>query len=155
MIKYAFVLRALQLLAYTTFIRFCSSKNSVCSRPHFAGLMVKKSLRQMPYLQAQNLFIIYGAANRCEFCYALTSNSANAEHRWESTTLTVAYDTSMEVIESLKIKINTYISTNSREWSGFTLNIDKMEHQNSISLIVSMERTYSFFYFFLFSFPFS
>lgn len=127
------------------FIRSCSSKNSVCSQPYFAGLTVKKSLRQMPYLQARNLFIIYGAANQCEFRYTLTSNSANAEHRWETTTLTVAYDTSMEVIESLKSKINTYVSTNSREWSGFTLNIDKMEYQNAISLIVAMERTYRFF----------
>lgn len=72
-----------------------------------------------------------------------TSNGiANAEHRWETTTLTVAYDTSMEVIESLKSKINTYIGTNSREWSGFTLNIDKMDYQNAISLIVAIERTY-------------
>jgi hypothetical protein len=132
-------------LAYA-FIRSCLSKNSVYSQPHFAGLTDKKSLRQMPYLQAQNLFIIYGAANQCEFCYTLTSNStANAEHRWETTTLTVAYDTSMEVIESLKSKINAYISTNGREWSGFTLNIDKMEYQNAISLIVAMERTYRLF----------
>ena len=96
----------------------------------------------MPYLQALNSFIIYGAANRCElfFCYTLISNSANAEHRWESTTLTVGYDTSMEAIENLKIKINTYVNTNSREWSGFTLNIDKMEYQNAISLVVSIER---------------
>lgn len=76
------------------------------------------------------------------FGYTLISISANAGHRWESTTLTVAYETSMEAIESLKVKINTYVSTNSREWSGFTLNIDKMEYQNAISLIVSMERTY-------------
>jgi hypothetical protein len=76
---------------------------------------------------------------------ALMSNSANAEHRWETTTLTVAYDTSMEVIERLKSKINAYISTNSREWSGFSLNIDTMEYQNAISLIVAIERTYFFF----------
>jgi len=51
------------------FIRTCSSKNSVCSQLHFAGLMVKKSLRQMPYSQAQSLFIIYGAENECGFSY--------------------------------------------------------------------------------------
>ena len=78
------------------------------------------------------------------FVTHLTSNCVNVEHRWETTTLTVAYDTSMEVIESLKIKINTYINNNSREWSGFTLNIDKMEYQNAISLIVAIERTYLF-----------
>jgi hypothetical protein len=99
----------------------------------------------MPYLPAQNLFIIYDAANQCECNYTLTSDSiVNAEHRWESTTLTVAYDTSMETIENLKSKINTYINTNSREWSGFSLNIDKMDYQNAIYLVVSMERTYRF-----------
>ena len=52
----------------------------------------------------------------------------------------------MEAIESLKVKINTYVTTNSREWSGFTLHIDKMEYQNAIFLVVSMERTSCFFY---------
>ena len=104
--------------------------------------MVKKSLRQMPYLQAQNLSTIYGAAVQCGFTYILTSDSiVNAERRWESTTLTVAYDTSMETIEDLKSKISIYINTNSREWSGFSLNIDKMDYQNAIYLTVSMERT--------------
>jgi hypothetical protein len=145
MMRYAFFSCAVQLPSLYI-IRSCSSKNLVCSQPHFAGLTVKKSLRQMRYSQAPNLFIIYGAANQCEFRYTSTSNSTtNVEHRWETTTLTVAYDTSMEVIESLKSKINTYVSTNSREWSGFTLNIDKMEYQNAISLIVAMERTYRFF----------
>ena len=128
-----------------SFIRSCSSKNSVCSQLRFAGLMVKKSLLQMPYSQAQSLFITYGAANQCEFSYTLASNSiANAKHRWESTTLTVAYDTSMEAIEHLKSKISAYVNTNSREWSGFSLNIDKMEFQNAIYLIVAMERKYRF-----------
>ena len=98
----------------------------------------------MPYSQAQNLFIICVAANPCEFGYNLTSSITNAKHRWESTTLTVAYDTPMEVIEELKGKISTYVNTNSREWSGFALNIDKMEYQNAISLIVAMERMYRF-----------
>ena len=105
--------------------------------------MVKKSLRQMPYSQAQSLFTIYGAANRCEFSRSLISNGiVYTEHRWESTTLTVAYDTSMEAIENLKSKINIYVNANNRDWSGFSLNIDKMEYQNAISLVVSMERTY-------------
>jgi len=69
----------------------------------------------------------------------LVHNLRRSKSMWETTTLTVAYDTSMEVIESLKNKINTYVSTNSREWSGFTLNIDKMEYQNAISLVVAME----------------
>lgn len=97
----------------------------------------------MPYSQAQSLFTIYGAANRCEFSRSLISNGiVYTEHRWESTTLTVAYDTSMEAIENLKSKINIYVNANNRDWSGFSLNIDKMEYQNAISLVVSMERTY-------------
>ena len=71
----------------------------------------------------------------------LTSNNITiVKYRWESTTLTVAYDTSMEVIERLKSEINTYVNNNSREWSGFALNIDKMEFQNAIYLVVAMER---------------
>jgi hypothetical protein len=137
-----FIRIAMKCLAYA-FIRFCSSKNSVYSQPRFVGSTAKKSLRQMPYWQRRNLFIIYGAANQCEFSYNVTSdNLVNAEPRWESTTLTVAYDTPMETIENLKNKISTYITTNSREWSGFSLNIDKMDYQNAIHLIVAIERTY-------------
>ena len=44
---------------------------------------------------------------------------ANAELRWESTRLTVAYDTSIETIENLKAEISSYINTNSREWLVF------------------------------------
>ena len=99
----------------------------------------------MPCSQVQNLFIIYGAANQCEFSYFQYQISiANTKHRWESTTLTVAYDTSMETIESLKNKISTYVNTNSREWSGFALNIDKMEYQNAVYLVIAIERTYWF-----------
>jgi len=48
----------------------------------------------------------------------------------------------MEVIEQLKSKIVHYINSNNREWSDCALNIDKMEFQNSISLIVAIERRY-------------
>jgi hypothetical protein len=54
----------------------------------------------------------------------------------------VSYNTPIELIEQLKIKIGAYISTNSREWSGFGLNIDKMEFQNALHLIVAIEREY-------------
>jgi len=56
--------------------------------------------------------------------------------------LTVAYDTSLELIEQLRGKIMAYVSANSREWSNCALNIDKMEFQNAIHLIVAMERKY-------------
>lgn len=60
--------------------------------------------------------------------------------RWESTTITVSYDTPMDVIEAVKVKVNNYITTNSREWSGCSVNIDKMEYQNAIHIIVAVER---------------
>jgi len=56
------------------------------------------------------------------------------------TNLVVSYDTPMEAIERLRNKIGSYMSTNSREWSNFALNIDKMEFQNAIHLIVAIER---------------
>lgn len=60
-------------------------------------------------------------------------------HRWETTTLHVAYDTPIEVIEQLRIRLQAYIVQNSREWSNVAVNIDKMEFQNAIHLIVAME----------------
>jgi len=53
----------------------------------------------------------------------------------------ISYNTSIEVIEQLRMKIGSYITANNREWSGFGLNIDKMEYQNAIHLIVAIERT--------------
>lgn len=52
----------------------------------------------------------------------------------------IAYETSLEIIEQLKIRMNAYVAQNSREWSGLGINIDKMEYQNAIHLIVAMER---------------
>ena len=52
----------------------------------------------------------------------------------------MSYNTSIEVIEQLRLKISAYITANSREWSGFALNIDKMEFQNALHLIVAIER---------------
>jgi len=53
----------------------------------------------------------------------------------------ISYDTPIEVIEQLRMKIGSYITANNREWSSFGLNIDKMEYQNAIHLIVAIERT--------------
>lgn len=52
----------------------------------------------------------------------------------------VAYNTPLEIIEELRSRISAYVAENNREWSGFGLNIDKMEYQNAIHLIVAMER---------------
>lgn len=54
--------------------------------------------------------------------------------------LTVAYDTPIETFEELRSKIESFINTNSRDWSGFMLNIDKMDFQNALHLSVAIER---------------
>ena len=63
--------------------------------------------------------------------------------RWETTNLMISYSTPLELIEQLKGKIAQYIDDNSREWSGFALNIDKMEYQNAIHLVVAIERKHT------------
>jgi hypothetical protein len=59
---------------------------------------------------------------------------------WESTTLMIAYNTPLELVEQLKARIQAYITANNREWSGSAVNIDKMEFQNAIHLTVAVER---------------
>ncbi|TFK25518.1 hypothetical protein FA15DRAFT_686963 [Coprinopsis marcescibilis] len=69
----------------------------------------------------------------------LILNLRRSKSMWETTNLMVSYSTPIETIEQLRVKIGTYIDSNSREWSGFALNIDKMEYQNAIHLIVAIE----------------
>ncbi|KAJ7760396.1 Mechanosensitive ion channel-domain-containing protein [Mycena metata] len=69
----------------------------------------------------------------------LVHNSVSSFARWETTNLTVSYDTPLEVLEELRVRINAYVAANNREWSNCALNIDKMEYQNAIHLIVAME----------------
>ncbi|KAF8325924.1 Mechanosensitive ion channel-domain-containing protein [Amanita rubescens] len=69
----------------------------------------------------------------------LVHNLRRSKSMWESTTVTVSYDTPMDVIEAIKARVNSYIAANSREWSGCSVNIDKMEYQNAIHLIVAVE----------------
>ena len=61
-------------------------------------------------------------------------------YRWESTTLTISYETPLGVIEQLKTRLQSYVNENNREWNGVAVNIDKMEYQNAITVIVGMER---------------
>ena len=51
----------------------------------------------------------------------------------------MAYDTPLEVIEQLRIRLQGYVALNNREWSNIGVNIDKMEYQNAITLVVAME----------------
>lgn len=59
--------------------------------------------------------------------------------RWETTELMIAYDTPLEVIEQLRIRLQAYVNQNNREWSNVAVNIDKMVYQNAIHVIVAME----------------
>lgn len=60
--------------------------------------------------------------------------------RWETTNLIVSYNTPLEIIEQLKLRLRQYINENNRDWAGFDMNIDKMQYQNSIGLIVAIQR---------------
>ena len=53
----------------------------------------------------------------------------------------VAYDTPLELLETLRRKLDEYINDekNRREWSNVNVNIDKMEFQNVIHLKIGME----------------
>jgi hypothetical protein len=65
---------------------------------------------------------------------------AHLSHRWETTELQIAYDTPLQLIEALRQRINAYIQENSREWSNCNLRIDRMEYQNSIHIVIGVER---------------
>ncbi|KAG2077279.1 hypothetical protein BDR04DRAFT_1088237 [Suillus decipiens] len=69
----------------------------------------------------------------------LVHNLRRSNSMWESTTLMIAYNTPLELVEQLKARIQAYITANNREWSGSSVNIDKMEFQNAIHLTVGVE----------------
>ncbi|KAF9226600.1 hypothetical protein BS17DRAFT_775873 [Gyrodon lividus] len=69
----------------------------------------------------------------------LVHNMRRSSSMWESTTITVSYNTSLEIVEQLKQRIQAYVAANNREWSGCGVNIDKMEYQNAIYLTIAME----------------
>lgn len=77
---------------------------------------------------------MYVISNLLLTCMRLTAD------RWESTTVTISYSTSLEIVEQLKQHIQAYVVANSREWSGCNVNIDKMEFQNAIHLTIAVER---------------
>jgi len=69
----------------------------------------------------------------------LVHNLRRSKSMWETTKLTISYNTPLEIVEQLKSRINAYVTANNREWSGCGLNIEKMEYQNAITLVVAME----------------
>jgi hypothetical protein len=128
------------LEVFSWVVRFSLSENLVYSPRHFAVLMGRRSLLQMLFLLAPNLSTIFVAVNQCKPCTTELGYSVSWRYRWESTTLTISYRTPLEIVEQLRTRINAYIITNSRDWSGFALNIDKMEYQNAIYLVIAVER---------------
>ncbi|KAF8556998.1 hypothetical protein OG21DRAFT_428682 [Imleria badia] len=69
----------------------------------------------------------------------LVHNMRRSTSMWESTTIMISYNTSLEIVEQLKQHIQAYVVANNREWSGCGVNIDKMEYQNAIHLTISIE----------------
>ncbi|KAJ7115785.1 Mechanosensitive ion channel-domain-containing protein [Mycena epipterygia] len=69
----------------------------------------------------------------------LVHNLRRSHSMWETTNLMVSYNTPLEVLEELRVRMNAYVAANNREWSNCALNIDKMDYQNAIHLIVAME----------------
>ncbi|KAI0741441.1 Mechanosensitive ion channel-domain-containing protein [Daedaleopsis nitida] len=69
----------------------------------------------------------------------LVHNLRRSNSMWESTTLMVAYDTPLEIVEQLRTRLQSYVAANNREWSNVAVNIDKMEYQNAMHLTVAME----------------
>ncbi|KAF8216284.1 Mechanosensitive ion channel-domain-containing protein [Mycena galopus ATCC 62051] len=69
----------------------------------------------------------------------LVHNLRRSHSMWETTNLTVSYNTPLEVLEELRVRISAYVAANNREWSNSSLNIDKMDYQNAIYLIVGVE----------------
>ncbi|KAG6336681.1 hypothetical protein ID866_2388 [Astraeus odoratus] len=69
----------------------------------------------------------------------LVHNMRRSNSMWESTTIMVSYGTSLELVEQLKQRIQSYVTGNSREWSNYSVNIDKMEYQNAIHLTIGVE----------------
>ncbi|KAI3619617.1 calcium channel [Moniliophthora roreri] len=69
----------------------------------------------------------------------LVHNIRRSSSMAETTTIMIAYNTPLEIVEQLKARIKQYVSDNSREWVSGDVLIDKMEFQNAIHLIIVME----------------
>ncbi|KAH7931249.1 hypothetical protein BV22DRAFT_1027481 [Leucogyrophana mollusca] len=69
----------------------------------------------------------------------LVHNMRRSGSMWESTTVMISYNTPLEIVEQLKLRIQAYVAQNNREWSGCGVNIDKMEFQNAIHLTIAVE----------------
>jgi len=69
----------------------------------------------------------------------IVHNLRRSNSMWESTNLQVAYDTPLEAVETLKSRLQAYVTQNNRDWSNVAVNIDKMDYQNAVTLVIAME----------------
>lgn len=62
---------------------------------------------------------MFGEVTRCMYPVAMCLPGPNYPLcRWETTNLTVAYNTPLEVIEQLKSRLRQYMADNNREWGS-------------------------------------
>ncbi|KAG9007169.1 hypothetical protein FRB94_014552 [Tulasnella sp. JGI-2019a] len=75
----------------------------------------------------------------------LIQNMRRSGSQWETTALNISYNTPIEVVEQLKVKLRQYMSEHSREWGtpGVEVWIDNMKFQNEINLTVAMEHRHN------------
>ncbi|KAF8513408.1 Mechanosensitive ion channel-domain-containing protein [Hysterangium stoloniferum] len=69
----------------------------------------------------------------------LIHNLRRSSSMWETVTLNIGYDTPLEVVEQLKVRLKGYVAANCREWSDISIIIDKIEYQNAIFININMQ----------------
>lgn len=67
-------------------------------------------------------------------------NSRRSGAQWEVTMIQLAFDTSLESIEQLRLKLRTWVKENDREFGGgLDLNFNSITQQNAVELVVAFE----------------
>lgn len=115
---------------FSTTFRRVDGQEIIAPNSLLANSKLVHNLRRCNSMCVQDIFLLRGA----KMIYLI--------YRWETTNITVSYDTPLEVIEMLHSRLKAYVQQNSREWSNVAVNIDTMEYQNALTLIIAMEREY-------------
>ncbi|CDZ97984.1 Predicted mechanosensitive ion channel [Phaffia rhodozyma] len=70
----------------------------------------------------------------------LIHNIRRSRAMWEVISIQIAYDTPLEVIEDLNVRVKQYLMDNNREWGGsHQLNINNISQQNAIYIDIAIE----------------
>ncbi|KAG8944251.1 hypothetical protein FRC00_010683, partial [Tulasnella sp. 408] len=71
----------------------------------------------------------------------LIHNVRRSGSMWETTNLQIGYETPLDIIEQLKVRLRQYMAENNREWGspGVEIWIDNMKYQNCINLVIALE----------------